>query len=177
MLTLKAGILMYEKNNIDTPGITGKGKYTGRTVQIEAVQVNRSTLYRCASQKAFTFVEVLVALVIVSISLLALIKLHLLSINMTDSAQITSHAVFLAEEKIAEKLAAGYPEQGTDSGTMERGVFQLYWKTVVTDLHLPQLQAAGVNGLRKILVDVSWNRGTGQKHLQMSTYVADRKLQ
>ena len=55
----------------------------------------------------FTLVEVIVALVIVSISLLGLIRLHLISISMADSAEMTSQAVLLAEEKIAETLALG----------------------------------------------------------------------
>ena len=44
-------------------------------------------------RKAFTLVEVIVALVIVSISLLGLIRLHLISISMADAAEITSQAV------------------------------------------------------------------------------------
>ena len=68
----------------------------------------------------FTFVEVIVALAIVSISLLGLIRLHLISIRMVEAAEVTSQAVLLAEEKIAEALALGYPKEGTKSGTVER---------------------------------------------------------
>jgi type II secretion system protein I len=126
--------------------------------------------------KAFTFIEVIVALTIVSISLLALFRLHLISVRMTEAAEITSQAVFLAEEKIAEKLALGYPEEETDTGTVEKNGLPLQWQTEVTDLQSPQLDEANITGLRKVLVDVSWKQGSGCKHLQMSTYVADWKL-
>jgi len=126
--------------------------------------------------QAFTFVEVIVALTIVSISLLALLRLHLISISMVEAAEITSQAVFLADEKIAETLTVGYPKEGKNSGTVEKNGLALNWQTEVTDLQLPQLQEADITGLRRVLVDVGWKQGAGRKHLQMSTYVADRKL-
>ncbi|TSA56370.1 MAG: prepilin-type N-terminal cleavage/methylation domain-containing protein [Planctomycetaceae bacterium] len=126
--------------------------------------------------RAFTFVEVVVALTIVSISLLALLRLHLISISMGDKAQITSQAVLLANEKIAETVAAGYPKEGTNSGTMEQNGLTLNWKTEVTNLRLPQLDKVHITGLRKILVDITWKQGVSRKQLQTSTYVADRKL-
>jgi prepilin-type N-terminal cleavage/methylation domain-containing protein len=126
--------------------------------------------------KAFTFVEVIVALTIVSISLLVLFRLHLISIKMTETAEVSSQAVFLAGEKMAEKLALGYPQEESDSGTVEKNGLPLHWQTEITNLQLPLLDQANITGLRKVLVDVSWKQGTRHKHLQMSTYVADWKL-
>lgn len=127
--------------------------------------------------RAFTFVEVMVALAIVSISLLALIKLHLISITMTDTAQRASQATFLAEEKIAEMLALGYPPEGANCGMVENNAVRLHWRTEVRELRLPLLERAGVKGLREVSVDVIWKQGVVPKHLQLSTYVADRKLE
>ena len=137
----------------------------------EAVQTNRTTA------AAFTFVEVLAALAVVSISLLGLLRLHLISITMADSAEATSKAVFLAREKIAETLALGYPEIGVDTGVVENDTSELRWRTEVSDF-APAYRGveAGLAGLRRISVDVAWNQGVGRKHLQMSTCVADGKL-
>jgi type II secretion system protein I len=155
MLTSKVGILMRKTN---------MAKKTGLMVR------------RVVQTRAFTFVEVMVALVIVSISLVALIRLHIISINMTDTAEATSQAMFLAEEKIEEMLAHGYPKKGTSSGTVEKKGLAFSWQTMVTELRPPQLAKADVTGLREILVDVSWRQGTGRKRLQMSTYIADRQI-
>jgi len=122
----------------------------------------------------FTFVEVLIALAVVSIALLALLRLHLLTIRIADRAQITSRAIFLAEQKIAETLVLGYPNPGNDSGTVADNGVALDWNVEVTDLRLPQLSATANAGLRKILVDVSWKQRLGRNHLQMTTYVARR---
>lgn len=142
----------------------------------DTTKSNSLTAQKVTRTKAFTFVEVMVALAIVSISLVALIRLHIISINMTDTAEITSQAVFLAEEKVAETLALGYPKEGTSSGAMARNGLVFDWRTQVTGLHPQQLAQADVTGLREILVDVSWKQGTGRKRVQMSTYVADRQI-
>ena len=140
------------------------------------IMKNRHAKIRGTRKNAFTFIEVLVALVIVAISLVALIRLHLISIRMTETAEITSKAVFLANDKIAEVLALGYPEEGTNSGSVEENTLCLHWRTEVTDIEPSRLGEMDTPGLRRIYVDVSWEQGIRWKHLQMSTYVADRKL-
>lgn len=155
MLTLKAGTLMSERTTESKAGrTTDSRKRAG----------------------AFTFVEVVIALVIASISLLTLLKLNLLSIKLVDKAQITTQAVLLADEKIAETLAAGYPDQGPRSGTVEKNGLKLNWRTEVADQQLPQLDQKYTTGLRKVAVDVNWKQGAAVRQMQMSTYVADGKL-
>lgn len=128
-------------------------------------------------KKAFTLVEVIIALVVSSISLLGLIRLHLISISMVEAAEMTSQAVLLAEEKIAETLALGYPAEGIKSGQVEKKSQVLHWRTEVTDLKSPKLTDAEIAGLRKICVEIGFKWGTGSKSLHMSAYVADRRLQ
>lgn len=133
---------------------------------------NRSFL----GTKGFTFIEVIVALAIVSISLLGLLRLHLISIKMVEAAELTSQAVLLAEEKIAETLALGYPKRGTKSGTVEKNNVQMSWRTEVNDLRSDSLFGAKIDGLKKVSVEVVWKQGTDYKNLQTSTCVADRRL-
>lgn len=138
---------------------------------------NRRTTIRETSSGAFTFVEVIIALTIVAVSLLGLIRLHIISINMAEVAETTSQAVLLAEEKIAETMAEGFPKQGSNCGTVQKNALCFDWQTEVADLRAPKLDQADISELRKISVDVSWKQGISRKSLQMSTYVADRKLQ
>lgn len=127
--------------------------------------------------KGFTFVEVIIALIVVSISLLGLIKLHLVSISMTEVAEATSQAALLAQQKIAETLALGYPREGITFGRIEKNNRILNWQTKVKDLQSSKLKEAKITGIRSISVEVDWKQGTATKSLQMSTYVADRRLQ
>lgn len=156
MLTLKAGTLMSEH------AAGGNGRSASR---------------RKKRAGAFTFVEVIIALAIASISLLTLLKLHLMSIRLVDRAQITTQAVLLANEKIAETLAGGYPDRGRKSGKIEKNGLTMEWHSEVTDLQLPHVDSTGDTGLRKVIVDINWRRGAGSKRLRMSTCVADARLQ
>lgn len=128
------------------------------------------------ARAAFTFIEVIASLAVVSISLVGLLKLHLGSIVMADAAHATSQAVFLAREKIAETAAKGYPDIGVNSGVVDKDTLQLRWRTEVSPFELPELVEADVTGLREISVDITWRQGLGRKHLQMSTCIADGKL-
>ncbi len=140
----------------------------------ETMLTSRAGILTRKNNIGFTFVEALIALAVVSIALLALLRLHLLTIRIADRARVTSQAIFLAEGKIAETLALGYPKPGTNSGTIADNGAALDWNVEVTDLRLHQLSAAANAGLRKILVDVSWKQRLGRNHLQMTTYVAQK---
>lgn len=141
-----------------------------------SIMKNRYAAIWRANKSAFTLIEVLVALVIIAISLVGLIRLNLISIRITEAAEISSQAVLLANEKIAETLAQGYPEEGTKTGSVEKNALCLNWRTEVTNIAPAHPDELDLTGLRKIYVDVSWEHGTRRKHVQMSTYVADRKI-
>jgi type II secretion system protein I len=126
------------------------------------------------AEAAFTLMEVVAALAIVSIALLALLRLHLLSVKTADQGQILTHAVLLAQEKMAEGVAGGYPQVGTRAGEVDSGGARLLWKTEVADARSsapPQLDLK-LGGLRKLSVEVAWEKGSGEKQIRMTTLVA-----
>jgi prepilin-type N-terminal cleavage/methylation domain-containing protein len=129
------------------------------------------------SPRAFTFVELIIALAVASISVVALLRLNIVSIRLTDSARIISQAAFVADRKIAETLALGYPDLGTSAGSLDENGLFFDWQTKVTDDTPPQLADVNVAAVRKISVEVACKQGLSRKKLQMSTYVADRNLQ
>jgi prepilin-type N-terminal cleavage/methylation domain-containing protein len=128
------------------------------------------------SDKAFTFVEVMIALAVVSISLVALLGLHLRSLAMAQAAQMTSQAVLLADAKVAEVLACGYPGLGGSSGADERNNIAYDWQARVSNVESLRLGDILIAGLREVSVDVRWKQGPGRRHVRMATYVADRKM-
>ena len=65
---------------------------------------------RAQQTNGFTFLEVLVALAVISISIVALLNSHTLSLRQYLKSQILSRATMLAEEKINEIKAQGLPE-------------------------------------------------------------------
>ena len=129
------------------------------------------------SHKAFTLMEVLVALAVVTIGLAALIRLQLFSLNMSNRAELTTRAALLADEKISETLGAGYPQIGVATGTINHAGCDFQWKRQVTNPQSPQLAQAHLTGLRRLSVNVTWQQGGYDKHVQLTTYVARRSSQ
>lgn len=131
---------------------------------------------RSGRHNAFTFIEVIAALAIVSIALLGLLHLHLLSIRTADTAQTMADAVFLAQEKLAEALCSEHLRLGTNGGTVETNGARFTWRTEVTNFNLPQLKMRHRSALRRVHVDVTWHKGAESKNIQMTTCVADNSL-
>lgn len=126
------------------------------------------------ARQAFTFAEVLIALVIVSIALGTLLKLHLMSIRMADAAQLTTEASLLAEEKMAELLAAGFPQPQRKSGAEHRRSISFNWRAEVVDAPPLLPDSKTLEDLRKVSVTVGYRDGSTEKRLEMSTYTANR---
>lgn len=129
------------------------------------------------SQTAFTFIEVLVALAVVSISMVGLIRLQMMSINLVDASDTSTSAVFLAREKLAETLSEGFPDEGSDSGVIESNGKKFHWEISVSDSDLIESGSSKNQNLRKVSVRIGCENSGKRDKLQMVTYVADRELQ
>jgi type II secretion system protein I len=125
---------------------------------------------------AFTFIEVLIALAIAAIAVLGLLRLHLISIATADAAQATTQAVFVAQEKMAEASAPGYPPTGTDSGSVERNGSTFAWRTEITDVSSNDLHGLTLKNVRRIRTLVTWQQGADPKNVQITTYVARSRI-
>ena len=128
--------------------------------------------------KAFTLIETVAALAIVSIALLGLLQLNLISIRTADKAQATTQAVFLAQEKMTEILGAGFPPVGTRSGILDNDGLRFTWRTEVTDAGGSQQRQLGlrIDGLRKLSVEVACGDSLRERQIRLTTYVAERKI-
>jgi type II secretion system protein I len=126
--------------------------------------------------RAFTLIEVLVALAIASIGLLSLLRLHLASMATAQAAAIETAAVFVAQEKTTEASTAGYPPLASRSGITERNGMTFEWTTSVTEAHPQIAPGRTLSGVREIRTRVSWPHGSGQKEVQMTTYAAESRF-
>ncbi len=131
---------------------------------------------RATTRSGFTFIEILVALAVAAIGLLGLLRLHLLSTAVADSALDRTQAVFVGQERTAEVTAGGFPRQGTESGSVERNGRDFAWRTETTNVGSAETGDLKLTGLRQVRTIVRWQTGTGEKEVQMTTYVADSRI-
>jgi len=68
------------------------------------------------SPRGFTLVEVMVAMVIISIAMVTLLATQVASTRSYAEAKATTVSTLLAQQKIAEILSGEFPEPGEDEG-------------------------------------------------------------
>jgi len=128
-------------------------------------------------KSAFTFIEVMVALAVASVWLLAILKLHLTSMRTAGTIEKRTEAVLLAEQVMAEKFSANGPLRSSDCGTAERDGTVFYWRSRTEDARLPLGKKACLSGLKKLVVTVDWGRGRAEKTFELTSYVARQKTE
>ena len=109
---------------------------------------------RAAAGAGFTLIEVLVALSILTISVVVLLRLHVLSIRHVDIARQLARASMLADEKMAEALAAPLREIGehSETVTMDELGLDMTWTVTVSDADLEELRSVAVTQLLAVSV-------------------------
>ena len=112
-----------------------------------------------SGEKAFTLIEVIVALAIVAIALVALLRLHLISIRLHDQTQLIQRATLLANEKLEQTLAEGFPIIGSRSGTETANELELNWQVKVNQPVLPHHELTSLKNLRQVEVTTRWQQG------------------
>jgi type II secretion system protein I len=125
--------------------------------------------------QAFTLLEALVALAIIGIALAGLLRLHLSSLALVERSTATERAGALAENRLAETLAGGYPELGSDAGVEQAGPLTLQWRRNIVE-YRPPATASDKLPLRRVDVEVSWQEGRSPRSVRLSAAVTDRKL-
>jgi general secretion pathway protein I len=129
------------------------------------------------TRAGFTLIEVLIALAVLGIALVVLLHCQLVSIMLSDRAGQLTRATLLAETRIAERLAAGYPEPGVEEGTEEGDGAPMRWTVRVAPVEpadLPEAAPAEAE-LRSLRVEVTWRDGRDERRVTLSTYVAPRE--
>jgi type II secretion system protein I len=105
--------------------------------------------------RAFTLIEVLIALAILSIGFLAILQGSTFNLRSTREAANLTTAVIAAESLLKEEIAKVFPTSGTDDGTFEDGLFEGFgWSKQVEVLELPFIEE-----LKIVSVTISWGEG------------------
>jgi general secretion pathway protein I len=116
----------------------------------------------------FTLLEVLVAVAIVGIALVAFLRLHLLSLDATIRAQDLTTAVLLAQGRLATMGAS--PEPGEEEGKFEGPELERFrWATAVTE-HTLEVGGGQPVQLQRVQVTVYWLDGQQQRSYSLETY-------
>lgn len=117
---------------------------------------------------AFTFAEVLIALAVVSVSFLALIRLQLTSMKISERCGKTAQAILLANEKISELFVCG-KSVSENSGRTEKNGTVFFWKRDLSKTKVAELEDVAADDLQKVVVTVEWFDGSSRRSVQLSS--------
>jgi general secretion pathway protein I len=108
---------------------------------------------RCYRHKrGFTLLEVLVALMVISISLIAIAGEMIHMLNTANTMQERTYASWIGHNKVTEmRLANVVPEVSTSSGELDYANREWAWRAVVSE--------TGVDNLFRVDVTISYPGG------------------
>jgi general secretion pathway protein I len=113
----------------------------------------------------FTLVEVLVAMAVLSIALVALLSLRNHDLSMQAQAERLITATSLAKLKLEEIRHGNLDGRRGDGGTFDERFSDYRW--------VWRAEPAPVPAWVELQVEVSWSEGSGTERVTLMTYVPD----
>jgi type II secretion system protein I len=117
--------------------------------------VSPGTRCRRSDLRGFTLIEVLIALVVISVAFLAALRGSSVNLRSLRTASDLTTATMAADSLMKQIVAEGYPESGTEEGVFEEGPYRgLDWTRKVEVVELPYIEE-----LKLVTVEISWGEG------------------
>lgn len=113
--------------------------------------------------EGFTLIEVLIALLVLSIGLLSVAAMQISSIKGNGNAHHITEVTAFIEQKLDGYKAMAYDDIQDENGTQDN----IYNWTTTVEENTP------INDLKTITIDVTWSTGDKDHSLTFGTIIAD----
>jgi len=110
-----------------------------------------------AKFSGFTLLEVMIALAIIAIALVAALSSQSQSVSLANEAKFTTTVTLLAQRKIAELEAKNAEDLISDGGDFGEDFPGYRWESVITDLAMEGFEEASKH-VKRIGLTVSWGQ-------------------
>ncbi len=121
-----------------------------------------------AKPQGFTLLEIMVALTILSISLVVLLGLRNRDIALSAHARELTEATLLARQKITDITLRGFPELGEEAGDFGEEAPKYRWRQ--------EVKLTPFEAIRELAVQVSWGNNREERTVHFTTYLFDSSL-
>ena len=128
----------------------------------------RNTFDLRSEPHGFTLLEIMVAMAIIAIVLVAVYKMHHQTIDMNNAASFHTRAPLLAQKKIAEIKSRTLNDIADDEGGFGEDFPDYHWQMTVEDVE-SELLGDAARRLKKI--DVTVSHGQDEVGYQIRTYI------
>jgi prepilin-type N-terminal cleavage/methylation domain-containing protein len=113
----------------------------------------------------FTLIEVLIAMVIFAIGILAIAGMQVSSIQGNHSARLRTEAISYASKKMDTLIAQGYSGVSIEKGSATEGSIVLDWE--ISDPDNPVSGTIPVPGTKTIVLETTWDDKWGVKSVTL----------
>lgn len=120
------------------------------------------------SRAGFSLMELVTAMAIFSMSVLACLELYSVSLQSAGDSVSYTQAVFLAQGVMEETLAEDSLFEGHDSGEFSASYPDHHWEREITEVN--------ATGLMKVEVAVHWSVRSREKTFSLVTLHGDRNV-
>jgi general secretion pathway protein I len=120
------------------------------------------------SDRGFTLLEVMVALVIIATSFVVLLHSRNQSVLMADDARHITEATLLAAQKMTEIELGGFPDVGEDEGEFGDEFPGYRWKGQVSEVPTYDF-------IREVRLSVLWGELGKERSVDLVSYVREEK--
>ena len=123
-------------------------------------------LYRRCDSKGFSLVEMIAAMAVFSVGVLATMEVFSMNLRATAASRNYSRAVLLAQGLMEETLAQGDPIAGEESGESAPVFPDATWTCEISDTE--------TGGLYEVRVNVAWPERGKEQSFELITLAAER---
>ena len=121
---------------------------------------------KAASQAGFTLLEVMIALAVLAITLMAILDLFNYDLALNGHSTNLTRASLLAQERVAAVELSGLRDVGVWTGTFP-GYEGFGWKM--------QVEPAPLDFLREVRIQVFWQESKQEEAVEMTTFIFDER--
>jgi general secretion pathway protein I len=129
--------------------------------------MNMSIMRRVKDPNGFTLIEIMIALMVLSVSFVVLIGLRNRDIALAAYSHHMTEATLLARQRITEVSVSGFPDMGESEGNFGETVTRYRWKQ--------QVKQTPFEVVRELVVAVIWNEGSREEEVRFTTYIFNAK--
>lgn len=115
------------------------------------------------SKKGFTLIEIMVALSVLSISLVVLLGLRNRGISLAEKSRHIIEATLLARQKVTEISSKGFASLGEEKGDFGEENPQYTWRQTVIQTPFQKV--------RELLVQIIWKENNREETVDITTYL------
>ena len=113
-------------------------------------------------EKGFTFLEIMIALAILSVALIAALRAQSQSLSIATESVRNTNISFLVRQKMSDIELAGYNEVAESEGMFEKNP-EYRWKVEVKETPFEEL--------KDIILTISWQDGGKEKKYTVETFL------